>query len=140
MAMLPPFNGKRDSSLNTPRVSAPTNLNGMASSGLDRATLANLDESIEVDMVTPRRDGSLSRRPIWVVVVNGNAYVRSYRGESGGWYRRARADGLATIGVDGRALEVRVQPVCDDETNRKVSDAFHAKYTGSARPDRRKRW
>ena len=39
--------------------------------------LANLDETVEVDMVTPRRDGSLSRRPVWVVVVDGDAYVRS---------------------------------------------------------------
>jgi len=69
-------------------------------------------------MVTPRRDGPLSRRPIWVVVVDGEAYVRSYRGESGGWYRQARADGLATIGVDGRALEVGVEPVSDEETPR----------------------
>jgi hypothetical protein len=100
----------------------------MASSGLDRATLANPDESVEVDMVTPRRDGSLSRRPIWVVVVDGDAYVRSYRGESGAWYRRARTDGLAMIGVDGREIEVGVEPVSDEETNRKVSDAFRAKY------------
>jgi hypothetical protein len=107
----------------------------MAGSGLDPATLANLEESIEVDMVTPRRDGSLSRRPIWVVVVDGDAYVRSYRGESGAWYRRARADGQATIGLDGRAIEVGVEPVSDDETNRKVSDAFRAKYSGrSPRP------
>jgi hypothetical protein len=100
----------------------------MGGSGLDRATLVNLDESVEVDMVTPRRDGSQSRRPIWVVVVDGNAYVRSYRGENGAWYRRARADGEATIGVEGRAIEVGVEPVSDDETNRKVSDAFRAKY------------
>jgi hypothetical protein len=102
----------------------------MAGPGHDPATLANLEESIEVDMVTPRRDGSLSRRPIWVVVVDGNAYVRSYRGDRGAWYRRARADGQATIGLDDRAIEVGVEPVSDDETNRKVSDAFRAKYSG----------
>ena len=100
----------------------------MTGSGLDRATLANLEETVEVDMVTPRRDGSLSRRPIWVVVVDGNAYVRSYRGERGAWYRQARADGQATIGVDARAIGVGVEPVDDEETNRKVSDAFRAKY------------
>jgi hypothetical protein len=101
----------------------------MAGSGLDRATLTNLDESIEVDMVTARGDGSLSRRPIWAVVVDGNAYVRSYRGESGAWYRRARADRQAMIGVDGRTIEVGVEPVSDDDTNRKVSDAYRAKYS-----------
>jgi hypothetical protein len=101
----------------------------MAGSGLDRATLVNLDESVEVEMVTPRRDGSESRRPVWVVVVDGSAYVRSYRGENGAWYRRARADGKATIGVEGRAIEVGVEPVSDDATNGKVSDAFRAKYS-----------
>ena len=105
----------------------------MTGSGLDRAMLANLDETVEVDMVTPRRDGSLSSRPIWVVVVDGDAYVRSYRGESGAWYRRARADGQATIGVDGGAIEVGVEPVSDDETKRKVSDAFRAKYSERSR-------
>jgi hypothetical protein len=100
----------------------------MAGPALDRATLVHLDESVEVDVVTPRRDGSLSRRPIWVVVVDGNAYVRSYRGESGAWYRRARARTQATIGVGVREIEVGVEPVGDDEANRKVSDAFRAKY------------
>src|SRR5262249_42602064 len=116
-------------SLNTPAWARPINLNGMAGPGLDPATLASLEESIEVDMVTPRRDGSPSRRPIWVVVVDGDAYVRSYRGDGGAWYRRARADGQATIGVDNRAIEVGVEPVSDDETNRRVSDAFRAKYS-----------
>jgi hypothetical protein len=100
----------------------------MTGSGLDRATLASLDETVEVDMVMPRGDGSLSRRPIWVVVVDGDAYVRSYHGEGGAWYRRARADGQATIGVDGRAIEVGVEPVGDDQTNLRVSDAFRSKY------------
>src|SRR5919201_570162 len=102
----------------------------MAGSGLDQATLGTLEESVEVDMITPRRDGSFSRRPIWVVVVDGDAYVRSYRGESGAWYRWVRADGQATIGADDRAIEVGVEPVSDAETNRTVSDAFRAKYGG----------
>jgi hypothetical protein len=100
----------------------------MSGSSLDQDTLAALDESIEVDMITPRRDGSVSRRPIWVVVTGGEAYVRSYRGESGAWYRRARADGHATIGLDGDTVEVGAEPVSDEKTNGEVSDAFRAKY------------
>ena len=100
----------------------------MAGSALDQDTLGKLDETIEVEMITPRRDGSESRRPIWVVVTDGDAYVRSYRGESGAWYRRAREDGKATLGVDGETIKVRVEPATDDATNHKVSDAFNAKY------------
>jgi hypothetical protein len=100
----------------------------MAAPGLDQQTLDTLDESIEVDMITPRRDGSLSRRPIWVVVTGGEAYVRSYRGESGAWYRRLRADGQAALGANGDTIDVGAEPVSDEGTNAAVSEAFRAKY------------
>jgi hypothetical protein len=100
----------------------------MDASALDQDTLELLDQSREVEMRTPRRDGSMSSRPIWVVVVDGDAYVRSYRGARGAWYRRALADGSAVLGVGGRTLEVVVQPTADDELNRRVSEAFRAKY------------
>lgn len=100
----------------------------MAGDGLDQETLALLDESIEVDIRTPRRDGSISSRPIWVVVVDGEAYVRSYRGESGAWYRRARADGAATLSDGDRTFDVGVEAAGGDELDRAVSDAFRAKY------------
>jgi hypothetical protein len=100
----------------------------MASGPLDQDTLDLLDESIEVDMQTPRGDGSMSRRPIWVVVEDGDAYVRSYLGQRGAWYRRARAAGAASIGAGGRTIEVGLEPALDEDLNRRVSDAFRAKY------------
>jgi hypothetical protein len=95
---------------------------------LDQASLDLLDRSIEVDVRTPRRDGSMSSRPIWIVVVDGTAYVRSYLGERGAWYRRARADGGVTLVADDRTLDVGVEPVGDEELNHRISDAFRAKY------------
>lgn len=100
----------------------------MAASALEQATLDTLDDAIEIEMLTPRRDGSTSSRAIWVVVVGGEAYVRSYRGEGGAWYRRARADGTAAVGVDGRTIEVGVEPVENAEVNRQVSEAYRDKY------------
>jgi hypothetical protein len=100
----------------------------MSGSALDQATLDALDKRDEIEMLTPRRDGSVSRRPIWVVVVDGDAYVRSYLGPRGAWYRRALADGRAALGVDGRTIEVGVEPVSDEDVNRRVSEAFRAKY------------
>jgi hypothetical protein len=79
-------------------------------------------------MLTPRRDGSMSRRPIWVVVVDDNAYVRSHLGPRAAWYRRALADGGAAIGLDERTIDVGVQPVGDEGLNRQVSEAYRAKY------------
>jgi hypothetical protein len=97
-------------------------------SALEQETLDLLDESLEIEMLTPRRDGSISSRPIWVVVVDGEAYVRSYLGPRGAWYRRALSDGRAQIGVDGRTIDVGAEPVQGEEVNVRVSDAFRAKY------------
>jgi hypothetical protein len=95
---------------------------------LDDPTIAALDRTREVEIRTPRRDGSLSSRPIWIVVVDGEAYVRSWLAGRGAWYRRALADRRATIAVDGRELDVGLEPAEDEELNQRVSDAFRAKY------------
>jgi hypothetical protein len=95
---------------------------------MDEATLAALHEAIEVDAVTQRADGSASRLPIWVVVVDGEAYVRSYRAERGAWYQRALASGELGIGLADRTLEFAVERVADEGIDDQVSEAFRAKY------------
>jgi hypothetical protein len=100
----------------------------MAASPLDDSTIERLDAAIEVDAQTPRRDGSTSSRPIWVVVADGQPYVRSYRGTRGAWYRRAKADGTLTLVVDGSEVLATAEPVVDDDVNRAVSEAYRDKY------------
>jgi hypothetical protein len=94
----------------------------------DHHTLVRLEEADEIEMRTPRLDGSTSARPIWVVVVDGSPYVRSYQGERGAWYRRARADGRAQLGVDGEDVAVSVVPAAGGDLDDRVSDAYRAKY------------
>jgi hypothetical protein len=101
----------------------------MAAAPLDPTTIERLDAAIEVEAQTPRRDGSISSRPIWVVVSDGEAYVRSYRGASGAWYRRAKADGALTLVVDATEVRTAAEPVDDDEINGRVSDAYREKYS-----------
>jgi hypothetical protein len=101
----------------------------MAAAPLDSSTIELLDAAIEIEAQTPRRDGSISSRPIWVVVSDGDAYVRSYRGASGAWYRRAKADGALTLVVDGTQVRATAEPVDDDEVNGRVSDAYREKYS-----------
>jgi hypothetical protein len=97
----------------------------------DQRTLDLLDETPEVVLLAPRRDGSTSSRPIWVVVVDGTPYVRSYRGPSAIWYRRALENGGAAIELDGHTVEFSIEPVRDEQLNRRISDAFQAKYPSS---------
>jgi hypothetical protein len=93
----------------------------MAGERFDHRTIVRLEGAEEIEMRTPRSDGTGSSRPIWVVVVDGVPYVRSYAGERGAWWRRARADGQAELGV-------RVVPETGGELDRRVSDAYRAKY------------
>jgi hypothetical protein len=104
----------------------------MAASPLDSRTIDRLDAAIEVDAQIPRRDGSTSSRPIWVVVADGDAYVRSYRGASGAWYRRAKADGELTLIVDGDEVRATAESVDDDGVDRRVSEAYRDKYAASS--------
>jgi hypothetical protein len=101
---------------------------GMAPSRFDHRTLARLEEADEVEMRTARSDGTASSRPIWIVVVDGAPYVRSYAGEHGAWWRHARRDGRAELGVDGEALPVRVVQASGGALDERVSQAYHGKY------------
>jgi hypothetical protein len=83
-----------------------------------------LDRTPEVHVAAPAK-----RIPVWAVVVDGDAYVRSYRGERGAWYRRALREGRLEI----EGVEARVEPEHDPELNERISDAFRAKYGASSR-------
>jgi hypothetical protein len=92
---------------------------------LDPDALALLDTTREVHVETPKK-----RLPIWAVVVDGDAYVRSYHGPSGAWYQRALREGR--VNVEG--IEANVEPAGDPALNERISDAFRAKY-GERSPD-----
>ncbi|MEU6083664.1 DUF2255 family protein [Streptomyces sp. NPDC047108] len=94
--------------------------------------VTTLDHEQEIAMRTRRRDGSWSSRPVWVVVVDHDAYVRSYRGTRGDWYRSAHADGRAEIQVGDDVVPVGLEDVHDDALNRRVSEAYRDKYAESA--------
>ena len=99
----------------------------MTAARFDHHTLVRLAEADEIEMRTPRADGTASSRQIWVVVVDGIPYVRSYAGARGAWYQHARRDGRAEVGVDGETLAVRAVPAAG-EADEQVSAAYHDKY------------
>jgi hypothetical protein len=78
-----------------------------------------LDRKREVHVATPSK-----RLPVWAVVVDDEAYVRSYHGERGAWYRRAVREGRLEI----EGIEARVEPALDPQLNERISDAFRTKY------------
>jgi hypothetical protein len=84
-----------------------------------------LDSTREVHVKTPAK-----RLPIWAVVVDGEAYIRSYHGERGAWYQRALREGR----IELEGIDAGVEPERDPALNERISDAFRAKY-GERSPD-----
>jgi hypothetical protein len=66
--------------------------------------------------------------PIWVVRVGDQLYVRSYRGPSGGWYRRARVSGNGRIRSGGDEFRVRFSAVAAPELRAQIDEAYRVKY------------
>ncbi|MFE3202378.1 DUF2255 family protein [Embleya sp. NPDC059237] len=82
----------------------------------------------EISIHTRRGDGSWAAQPLWIVTVDGEAYVRSAFGARSIWYRRVRQGAEVRIEADGEVLSVLLEPVGDREFNQRVSDAYRAKY------------
>ncbi|MFI6070308.1 DUF2255 family protein [Actinoplanes sp. NPDC051343] len=70
----------------------------------DTTTLRQLAEAGEIDVVVPASGRPDARTPIWIVAVDDDLYVRSWKGEAGIWYRRARRLGTGSV------VTLRVDP------------------------------
>ena len=99
---------------------------------LDGEVLDALGRAEEVRVETSR-DASSPRHEtvIWVVVVDGDAFVRSVRGGKGRWYREASANPELTLRVRDRRVPVRAVAETDARTIERVSGAIREKYGAS---------
>src|ERR1700704_3778305 len=94
-----------------------------------RDVLQTLNAAEEVQ-IEPRSADGRSGQPvtIWVVVVDGDVYVRSYKGPQGRWYQSllTRPDGV--LHADGQEIPFRAVRVQDAQTIARVSEAYRHKY------------
>src|SRR5215467_3651898 len=68
---------------------------------------------------------------IWVVVADGEVFVRSVRGARGRWYRDLAAGGPASLEYSGRGLLVQAIPVSDPAAVERASREYLRKYRTS---------
>lgn len=95
------------------------------------ATLALLAREREVDIVATRPDGSKLSVTIWVVVADGEVFVRSWRGDRGHWYQAALdRPHEVELKADGRRIPVTAVPADDAQSVARCSSALEAKYAG----------
>jgi len=94
--------------------------------------LETIGNAGEIHLSTARDDGSLRPSvPVWVVRVDDDLYVRSYRGQAGSWYRHARRlpyGHIRTTGID-RNIEFTVP---DDIAADAIDQAYRHKYGSHA--------
>ena len=98
--------------------------------------LALLHDLKEVDLETTAGDGRTSHRAtIWVVVDEGEVFIRSWKGERGRWYREIRERPEAVLHAAGQSVSVRREPAVDPESVRRVSDAARRLKAGGRAGD-----
>src|SRR5436190_23182330 len=65
---------------------------------------------------------------VWVVVVGGRVFVRSWNDKPTGWFRAFRAEPLGMLQVGGLELPVRGRPVRGPRLRDEVTAALAEKY------------
>ena len=65
---------------------------------------------------------------VWVVVVEGRVFVRSWDNRPAGWFRAFREEPRGAISAGGREIAVSARHVRSGRLRRAVSEAYAAKY------------
>jgi hypothetical protein len=95
------------------------------------SVLEVLGSAEEVTIETVGDDGRPRQTIIWVVVDGQDAFVRSFRGTDGRWYRDLLAEPRATLRVaalPGGVVAVKAVPAQDDGSIERCSRALRSKY------------
>jgi hypothetical protein len=81
--------------------------------------------------IAPRRSDGTLRNPvtIWVVRVNDNLYVRSYKGQAGAWFRATKVRHEGRIWAGGVEKDVTFVDETDPEINDRIDAVYRTKYS-----------
>lgn len=108
----------------------------MSGFGTGKFTPAQLDEFRDANdfHIAVYKDNGSTGTPTWIrcVVVDGDPYIRSYRGTKGKWYNAALKNPRGPIVLSGRTWEVAFEPVDDHALLDKISDEYVRKYVSGA--------
>jgi hypothetical protein len=95
----------------------------------DEETISRLRDLREVSIRTAKRpDAPVT---IWVVTLDGEVYVRSFRAAKGRWFKDLAQGGDATLEISGTRVLVRAIPSVDGNSIERVSAEYLRKYGAS---------
>ena len=91
--------------------------------------LDKIGRAEELEIATLRRDGT-QRKPvtIWVVRVDDDLYVRSYKGRTSAWFRGVQLRHEGRIWAGGVEKDVTFREETDPAINDQIDAAYRTKY------------
>ncbi|MCU1248297.1 MAG: hypothetical protein JWQ49_1326 [Edaphobacter sp.] len=94
--------------------------------------LQQIESSDDLHIAPFREDGVTPGTPTWIwsVVVDGELYVRAYKGTSSRWYQAASKQKAGQLTVAGQTTDVSFEQV-SGEINDRIDAAYRAKYSSS---------
>ena len=90
--------------------------------------LASLERAEEVEIETQAPGEAARRAVIWVVVDDGEVFVRTYRGANSRWFKDIAANPAVAIHVDGKRLPATAIPATDPDAIERTSTGYLRKY------------
>src|SRR5262249_41465950 len=92
----------------------------------------DLEELAKAKILGVRAGAEHRYTGVWVVVVEGRAFVRSWNDKPTGWYRAFRAEPLGSIQLGGREIAVGARQVRGERFRDAVTRAYAVKYDTKA--------
>jgi hypothetical protein len=97
-----------------------------------RFSKATLEELGSAKILGVRAGTEHSYTGVWVVVIEGRVFVRSWNDKPTGWYRAYQAEPLGSIQLAGREIPVRARQTRSERLRDAVTRAYAEKYNTRA--------
>jgi hypothetical protein len=93
-----------------------------------RFSKAALEELASAKIIGVRAGSEHRYTGVWVVVVKGRVFVRSWNDKPTGWFRAFQAEPLGSIQLPGREIAVRGRRIRGERLRDAVTRAYAVKY------------
>src|SRR6516165_7758465 len=92
-----------------------------------RFSESDLEELLKAKILGVRAGTEHRHTGVWVVVVEGRAFVRSWNDKPTGWYRAFQAQPLGSIQLAGREIAVRARRLRGERLRRAAPRRYHVR-------------